>query len=73
MDKAEEIIGSFNTFDFNRAKQLNDERKALLETMSVEEREKLSTIERDMELLEDAAKQDDYAAYRRLREKPKPS
>lgn len=66
MDKAEEIIGSFNTFDFNRAKQLNDERKALLETMSVEEREKLSTIERDMELLEDAAKQDDYAAYRRL-------
>ena len=39
MDKAEEIIGSFNTFDFNRAKQLNDERKALLETMSVEERE----------------------------------
>ena len=66
MDKAQEIIDSVNGFDFDRAKQLNEERKELLESMPSKEREALSTIERDLNLLEDAAKQDDYAAYRRL-------
>lgn len=66
MDKAQEIIDSVNEFDFVRAKQLNEERKVILESMPSKEREELSTIERDLDLLEDAAKQDDYAAYRRL-------
>lgn len=66
MDKANEIIDSVNEFNFTRAKQLNEERKTLLDTLPEEERKELSTIERDLDLLEDAAKQDDYAAYRRL-------
>ena len=70
MDMAEEIADSFNETDvigsLTKIKDLTEKRKKLLESLPEGERKELSTIERDLNLLEDAMKQDDYAAYRRL-------
>ncbi|WP_299145522.1 LPD23 domain-containing protein [uncultured Dialister sp.] len=70
MDMAEEIANSFDENDVRgslaKVKKLTEKRKALLESLPEGERKELSTIERDISLLEDAMKQDDYAAYRRL-------
>lgn len=70
MDLAEEITDSFDENDImgslGKIKELKGRRKKLLESLPEGERKDLSTIERDINLLEDAMKQDDYAAYRRL-------
>lgn len=70
MDLAEEIANSFDENDvmgsLAKVKKLTEKRKALLKSLPEGERKELSTIERDINLLEDAMKQDDYAAYRRL-------
>lgn len=70
MDLAEEITDSFDENDImgslGKIKELKERRKKLLESLPEGERKELSTIERDINLLEDAMKQDDYAAYRRL-------
>lgn len=70
MDLAEEITDSFDENDImgslGKIKELKGRRKNLLESLPEGERKELSTIERDINLLEDAMKQDDYAAYRRL-------
>lgn len=70
MDMAEEIANSFDENDvmgsLAKVKKLTEKRKALLKSLPEGERKELSTIERDINLLEDAMKQDDYAAYRRL-------
>lgn len=70
MDKAKEIANSFNANDIlgslAKVAKLTEERKAILSSLPEKERKELSTIERDLNLLEDAIKQDDYAAYRRL-------
>lgn len=70
MDLAEEIANSFYETDvigsLTKIKDLTEKRKKLLESLPEGERKELSTIERDINLLEDAMKQDDYAAYRRL-------
>lgn len=70
MDLAEEITDSFDENDImgslGKIKELKGRRKKLLESLPEGERKELSTIERDINLLEDAMKQDDYAAYRRL-------
>ena len=70
MDLAEKITDSFDENDImgslNKIKELKGRRKKLLESLPAGERKELSTIERDINLLEDAMKQDDYAAYRRL-------
>lgn len=70
MDLAEEIADSFDENDImgslSKIKELKERRKKLLESLPEGERKELSTIERDINLLEDAMKQDDYAAYRRL-------
>ncbi len=70
MDMAEEIADSFNETDvigsLTKIKDLTEKRKKLLESLPEGERKELSTIERDLNLLEDPMKQDDYAAYRRL-------
>ena len=70
MDLAEEIADSFNENDImgslTKIKDLTEKRKKLLESLPEGERKELSTIERDLNLLKDAMKQDDYAAYRRL-------
>lgn len=70
MDMAEEIANSFDENDvmgsLDKVKKLTEKRKALLKSLPEGERKELSTIERDINLLEDAMKQDDYAAYRRL-------
>lgn len=70
MDLAEKITDSFDENDImgslGKIKELKERRKKLLESLPEGERKELSTIERDINLLEDAMKQDDYAAYRRL-------
>lgn len=70
MDLAEEIANSFDENDvmgsLGKIRNLTKKRKKLLESLPEGERKELSTIERDINLLEDAMKQDDYAAYRRL-------
>lgn len=70
MDLAEKIADSFDENDImgslGKIKELKERRKKLLESLPAGERKELSTIERDINLLEDAMKQDDYAAYRRL-------
>lgn len=70
MDLAEEITDSFDENDImgslGKIKELKERRKKLLESLPAGGRKELSTIERDINLLEDAMKQDDYAAYRRL-------
>lgn len=70
MDLAEEIANSFDENDvmgsLGKIRNLTEKRKKLLKSLPVGERKELSTIERDINLLEDAMKQDDYAAYRRL-------
>lgn len=70
MDLAEKITDSFDENDImgslSKIKELKERRKKLLESLPAGERKELSTIERDINLLEDAMKQDDYAAYRRL-------
>ena len=70
MDLAEKITDSFDENDImgslGKIKELKERRKKLLESLPAGERKELSTIERDINLLEDAMKQDDYAAYRRL-------
>lgn len=70
MDLAEKITDSFDENDImgslGKIKELKERRKKLLESLPAGERKELSTIERDISLLEDAMKQDDYAAYRRL-------
>lgn len=70
MDLAKKITDSFDENDImsslNKIKELKERRKKLLESLPAGERKELSTIERDINLLEDAMKQDDYAAYRRL-------
>ena len=70
MDLAEEIADSFDENDImgslTKIKDLTEKRKKLLESLPEGERKELSIIERDLNLLEDAMKQDDYAAYRRL-------
>ena len=70
IDLAEEITDSFDENDImgslGKIKELKGRRKKLLESLPEGERKDLSTIERDINLLEDAMKQDDYAAYRRL-------
>lgn len=70
MDMAEEMANSFDENDvmgsLDKIRNLTEKRKKLLESLPEGERKELSTIERDLSLLEDAMKQDDYAAYRRL-------
>ena len=70
IDLAEKITDSFDENDImgslGKIKELKGRRKKLLESLPAGERKELSTIERDINLLEDAMKQDDYAAYRRL-------
>lgn len=70
MDLAKKITDSFDENDImgslGKIKELKGRRKKLLESLPADERKELSTIERDINLLEDAMKQDDYAAYRRL-------
>lgn len=70
MDLAEKITDSFDENDImgslGKIKEFKERRKKLLESLPEGERKELSTIERDINLLEDAMKQDDYAVYRRL-------
>lgn len=72
MDSLSDLLGHYGENDLMgylaKVKALKAETKAMFKDLKIskEEKKELADIERDMQLLEDAAKQDDYAAYRRL-------
>ena len=72
MDSLSELLEHYDENDLMgylaKVKALKAETKAMFKDLKIskEEKKELADIERDMQLLEDAAKQDDYAAYRRL-------
>jgi hypothetical protein len=75
VDKMDSLYDMLDHYDENdllgylaKVKALKSETETMFKDLKISrsERKKLADLERDMQLLEDAAKQDDYAAYRRL-------
>nr|DAG31842.1 MAG TPA: crystallin beta/gamma motif-containing protein [Caudoviricetes sp.] len=72
MDDLSDLLDHYEENDLMgylaKVKALKAETNAMFKDLKIskEEKKELADIERDMQLLEDAAKQDDYAAYRRL-------